>query len=117
MTTNNQNTSSTEWFFEDENEKELGIETQNYDNGNKVKRAKLSDGRVAVARELLGKDMKHVDRICNGNKDEYLPALMSVAVKIYDADGKELKFVMEDMDNMKGKDYTKIKMIATSLNF
>lgn len=111
-------TKTDNWFFEDDSDKELGIETLIYDNQSKVKRAKLSDGKtLAVARELKGRDMKQVDRICNGKKDEYLPALMITAVKSVDESGAESNWTLEELDDLKGKDYTTIKVLATTLNF
>jgi len=112
----NTNQPKNEWYFEDENDKELGIETQSYDNGNLVKRATLSDGRIAIVRELKGKDMKLVDKVSDGKKDEYLSALMHVATKIHDGD-KETGITLEELDELKGKDHTKLKIMATTLNF
>ena len=111
-----ENFNDQKWFFEAD-EKELGIETCVYDNGSKVKRAKLSDGNFALGRELKGKDMKLVDRICNGKKDDYLPALMVTAVKSINDKGEETNWTLEELDELKGKDYTTIKMLATTLNF
>lgn len=114
---NAENATPLKWFFENTDDEELGIETAEYENGNRVKRKQLSNGLYAIARELTGKDMKQVDRICNGVKEEYMPALMITAVKIEDKEGNQSNITMEELDDMKGKDFTSIKMIATMLNF
>lgn len=100
------------FFFENEEEKAMGIETATYPNGNIVKRVKLSDGREAIVRELTGKDMKRSDIIAGGKQENAIPALMSLSTKI---DGFEIP--MEDYDRMKAKDYAKIKFATTLLNF
>lgn len=107
-----------EWFFENSDDELMQVETKVYENGNKVKRVKLSTGKYAQARELTGKDMRKVDQISGGKKDEYLPALMITSTVITDeAGGITIGITMEELDDMKGKDYNMIKTLATMLNF
>lgn len=100
------------FIFENEDDKTLGIETANYDNGGKVKRITLSTGEIALVRKLKGSDMRQVDMITGTKRENALPALMAVATKINDR-----PIVMEELDNFWAPDYNKIKMAVTELNF
>lgn len=98
--------------FENDDEQVLGIETAVYKNGNKIKRLQLQGGRVAIVRELVGRDMKKADLLADGKQEDYTTAMMALATKI---DSESIAF--EDYDNMKAKDYTKIKAAVGLLNF
>lgn len=99
-------------YFENETEEAMGISTVDYDNGKQVKKLTLSDGREAVVRTLYGIDAKETNRRTGGNQEDYMNAQLSVATKI---DGKST--TMEDIDSLKSKDYNKILVANTSLNF
>lgn len=101
-----------DYSFLNNDDKEAGIETATYKNGNQVKRFKISGDRVVVARELIGHDMMKIDNIIAKTPDQYMPALFHFAVKI---DGKQIP--MEEFENFKGKDFNKIKLQVLSLNF
>lgn len=105
------------WFFENDTDKTAGIETVKYENGNIAKRVKLSTGQYAVARELKGKDMKKVQQISKGNQEDYLPALMITSVHLEDEAGKKENITLEELDEMRGKDYNLIQTIAAEINF
>lgn len=108
-----------DWHFASEEDIVLGIETAIYKNGNTAKRFPLSNGKQAVVRELLGRDMMKIDQIVATGKGEadsveekYFSALYHFAVKI---DGQQIP--MEDFANMKAKDFHRIKLSAQALNF
>jgi len=100
------------YIYKDEDDKESGIETGTYPNGNMVKRFKISGDRIVVVRELKGFDMMRIDDVVSKSKEEYMPVFFHFAVKI---DG--LQVPIEDFANFKGKDFNKIKIQVLSLNF
>jgi hypothetical protein len=107
-----------EFYFENERDEQMGIETAIYANGNSVKRYSLSDGRVAVVRELLGSDMANIEKSLMGeNNDAKREEKLKDAVYHYSVklDGQSLP--MEDFSKLKMKDYLRIKVMAESLNF
>jgi hypothetical protein len=107
---------SVPFHFEDKEDEVMGIETATYPNGNQVKRLKLSNGKTAFVRELIGSDSVKIDKaiLANGGdrEEQYYAALFHHAVKV---DGQQLP--MEDFAVMKMKDYTKIKLAVNALNF
>lgn len=90
----------------------LNIETKQYENGNTVKRIVLSDKRVAIVRELKGKDMDLTSRIHRGDDTKFLMAMAVIATKLNDEN-----VTIEDLEEMKGKDYNKIRIAVSQLNF
>lgn len=102
---------SDEFYFESEEDETLGIETAHYDNGSSVKKAKLSDGRIAKCRRLKGRDQRLIQRLIANDKDKYQLALMSVAITIDDK-----PVVMEDFENLWMNDYT-VCMGLSLINF
>jgi hypothetical protein len=101
-----------EFAFLNKEDQESGIETATYKNGHQAKRFKLSDGRIAVVRELMGSDMMKIDNIISTDKDNYMPALFHFATKIAGS-----TIPMEDFALLKGKDFNKIKLQVLGLNF
>lgn len=100
------------FYFENSEEQAIGVETKVYDNGNLVKRAKLSNGKVAVIRELLGKDNKDIFKTIGDKSDGFLNASIACATKIDDQ-----PVLMEDIDFMKMKDVNKLTAMHQALNF
>lgn len=102
-----------DWFYADDNEKEMGIETIEYENGGKSKRVTLSDGRVAISRRLKGKDREQIKRLAGGDgAGKMQDAVIALSTKINDKD-----MVMEDLDTLWYDDVTKVQTIALSINF
>ena len=101
-----------EWFFEDEADEAMGIESIQYENGSRCKRAKLSDGRLAEVRRLKGKDHLMIQRIANNESGKFQSAAAAMSAKI---DGKGV--VVEDLENMWYNDFTKIISMSSSINF
>lgn len=101
-----------EFHFANDDEKVMGIETAVYENGNTIKRIKLSNGKTAIARELTGLEMKRLEGVSGGKRDDIWPSMMHLAVKV---DGQPLP--IEDFDLMKAKDWSKIKFAVSDLNF
>lgn len=99
------------WGYANDNDKLLGIESKEYDNGQRMRRSKLSDGRIAVARRLKGKDGDEIQRMISGNADKYKDAVIAKCVTI---DGNPI--VMEDLSEMWLEDVNAITMLA-SVNF
>lgn len=112
MTTENQNIAiEPEWIFETDDDKELGIETRRYSNGQIMKRAKLSDGRTAVARRLKGFDVREIQKVMGNDSGKYQNAVIARCLTIDDA-----KVVIEDVEQMWMDDYNTILALA-SINF
>lgn len=99
------------WFFESEEEKELGIDTAIYPNGQKVKRCTLADGRVAVVRRLKGKDAKTVSRFSNGEEERYHLAIMTVSTVIHGQ-----KVTPEELEELWMDDFNKLQAMSV-VNF
>jgi hypothetical protein len=100
------------FYFADKDDEVMGIETHVYPNGNMIKRLKLSNGKSAVIRELKGMDMTEVEKLTDGDTSKVFPAIIAVATKI---DGAGI--VMEDVLQYKAKDYNRLKIAASALNF
>lgn len=106
-------TDSDGFFFEDEMNEGMQIESKKYENGNEVRRVTLSNGTVCIVRELTGKEIgMDVARLTGGNKDNYQFAMVAVATK-FGEQGKTL----EDILDMKGKDYTRLQAANSQINF
>lgn len=99
------------WFYEDDTDKELGIETKISDDGNKSKRCTLSDGRIAVAQRLKGRDLKMIKRQMAGEAEKFQDAVTAASVTINNE-----KLIVEDLEDIWMDDYTKIIAMA-SINF
>lgn len=101
------------FFYEDEENEALKIESQKYENGKEVRRVTLSDGKKAIVRQLTGSEMgTTVNRLIGNNKDDYQYAMVAVAAKI---DDKGL--MLEDVKDMLGKDYIKLQAANSQINF
>lgn len=101
------------FFFEDEANEAMAIESQTYENGNEVRRLTLSDKTVAIVRQLTGKEMgTDVTRLTGINKDDYQYAMVAIATK-FNGEGKTL----EEVKEMKGKDYIKLQVANSQVNF
>jgi len=101
------------FFYDDESNEQYGIESKDYENGNMIRRCTLSDGSIAIIRELTGSEMGiNVNRLSVGNKDLVQFAILSIATKFGEA-GK----TMEEIMQMKGKDYLKIQVANSQINF
>lgn len=99
------------WFYEDDTDKELGIETLVSDGGNKSKRCTLTDGRIAVVQRLKARDLKMIRRQMGGEADKFQEAVIAASVTINNE-----KVIIEEMDDIWMDDYTKILAMA-SINF
>lgn len=110
-TNNENNLPEPDWKFEDDADKEMGIETKRYPNGQVLKRCKLSDGREAVARRLKGNDGREVSRLTAGEQDKYRVAIAAMCVTV---NGE--KVTPEEIDDLWFDDVTRITMLA-SINF
>ena len=105
------------FFYEDADEKSDNIRTKKYNNGRRSKFFELSDGRKVAVREMTGADSVEISKI-QGNKkegsaeDDYMPIVMWKSCKI---DDKHIP--MEDYKEMSFKDYNKILLVTTGLNF
>lgn len=108
---NNNTPGEDKWEFASEEDQVLGIETCRYENGQTLKRVKLSDGRIAIARRMKGKDAKFINRKTGGDTEKFQNAMASECVEI---DGKKL--TPEELDELWYEDYTNIMSIA-SVNF
>jgi len=89
------------FFYETEDEQEMGIETKIHKNDNKVKRAVLDGGKIAIVRELTGKD-----------QEKYTMSGIAVATTI-----NESKQTYEFFEAMKMKSYNKLLAMFYALNF
>ncbi len=104
-------TNEPQWATESESDRLFEIETKRYENGQILKRCKLSDGRVAESRRLKGNDGRQIKRLTDGKEEEYQSAVVVMCVTI---DGK--KVTIEEIQDLWLDDYTKLIMLA-SANF
>ncbi len=100
------------YYYASTSDEVMGIETKIYENGNETKRITLSDKRIAIVRELKGYEIDKADRLHDNKGHLYLVALASLAVTI---DNNPV--LMEELQDMKAKDYTKIRTAVAMLNF
>ncbi len=101
------------FFFEDEGNEALGIESKVYENGNEIRRVKLSNGKIAIVRELTGLETGlGVQRLCGDKQENYLFALISIATKVDDTG-----YTMEEIKEMRGKDFRKLQVASGQVNF
>lgn len=102
------------WFTETADDEDGGIQTKVYENnGGKVKRGKLSDGREFLVRELKGRDTIQMSKQTKNDEALMVASMMSMAIKV-----AGVSYVMEDMlDKFKLKDYTKMSVVCQELNF
>lgn len=112
MAENTTNEQELKFYFADKEDEAMGIETYVYPNGNMIKRLQLSTGKTAIVRELKGVDMTEVEKLTDGDTSKVFPAIIAVATKI---DGGFI--VMEDVLQYKAKDYNRLKIAASALNF
>ena len=104
------------WYYENEGQKALGIETRD-DDGSIFKRVSLSGGRTAVLRELTGKEMKIAGKIAGRDQDKVEYAMVALASSITDKDGNTVKVVAEDLDNWKARDINRLVAANNDINF
>lgn len=104
------------WFFESEGQEVLGIETRNEDD-DVFKKVQLSKGRVAILRELTGKETATASKMAGKNPDNMLNAYIAIGTTIFDKDGNAVKFVMEDIAGWKAKDSNRLQVACQQLNF
>ena len=100
------------FFYETEDEQEMGIETKIHKNDNKVKRAVLDGGKIAIVRELTGKDTKDIARFMGKDQEKYTMSGIAVATTI-----NESKQTYEFFEAMKMKSYNKLLAMFYALNF
>lgn len=100
------------YFFYEETDKELGIRTKVFENGNTTKTVSLSDGKMAVIRELTGRDMKAISRYQGQDQERYMLSAIAVATTI---DGKPETF--EYFEGMKLKSLNRLMAMFQSINF
>jgi hypothetical protein len=101
-----------DFFFLDDTDEAMCVETKKYENGNEVKRITLSSGKVAVVRELKAWEIEESSRLHQNDKEKYIMAIAALATAIDNE-----KVIYEDLRQMKGKDWTKIKYAVASTNF
>lgn len=104
-------TDGKEWKFENDDDKQFGIQTWEGPKGEKQKRAKLSDGRIAIVKMLKGKDVKDVQRQTGGNTDKFQSAVLAMSLTVDDQ-----KMVIEEIEELWFGDFTKLMTMAT-INF
>jgi hypothetical protein len=100
------------FFYESEDEEALKIETKIHENGNKTKKTILQNGKVAIVRELSGRDTKAVTRFVGKDEERFQTAGITIATTI---DGKPETF--EFFEGLKWKDSNRLLMMFSELNF
>lgn len=101
-----------EWHYATSGDKDAGVETAIYKNGKPAKRFKISDGKEVVVRRLKAKDYIMAEGMVAGNQSLVTPAMLHLAIKV---DGRMLP--MEDIEELDGPDYLKIKNNFNIINF
>jgi len=100
------------YFFEREEMEAVGLACKVYENGNKIYRAELSDGRTAIIREISSREASGAEQVVGKQKNLLTYAYAAAATKI---DGKPI--VMEEILDLKAKDGGKIITASNLLNF
>lgn len=101
------------FFYEDETDKETGIETKIYDNGLKIKRAHLPHSkRLATVRTLKAKETAEITRLMDKNPERYQTAMVTVATTL---DAK--KAIIEDVEDLTFKDFQVLMIMNSAINF
>ena len=101
------------FYYDDNTNESMGIESQKYENGKEVRRVSLSNGLKAIVRQLTGNEIgKEVVRITGKNQDDYQFAMVAVSTKIDDRG-----MTIEDVKEMLGKDYLKLQVANSQINF
>jgi hypothetical protein len=101
-----------DYCFLDETDEAMGVETKKYENGNEVKRVTLSSGKIAQVRELKAWEMEESSRLHQNDKEKITMAVAALSTTIDD-----VKVVYEELRQMKGKDWLKIKYAVALINF
>jgi hypothetical protein len=87
------------YFYEDDTDEALNIETKTYENGRQVKRVVLSDKSIAIVRELNGAEMEGVSKAINKKEEgKYLMAVCMFATTINGG-----KVTMDELEQMRGR--------------
>jgi hypothetical protein len=100
------------FYFENEEEMTVGVTTKKYENGNVVKRVVFPDGKIAIVRELTGKDQKLINRFSGQDEEKIMLAGVTVATMI---DGKAETY--EFFEAMKLKFLNRLVFCFRELNF
>lgn len=100
------------YFTASELDKELGIKTKDFPNGNRTKTTELPGGVIVVIRELTGKDTKTIARYHGSDQEKAMMASLTVAATI---NGKQETF--EFFEAMKMKSLNRLISMLQELNF
>lgn len=104
------------FFYESEDDQESEILTKVYENGSKVQKVTLSNGKIATIRMLKGRDMVKTKSMVPAYKNtdiDFETINLSVAVKI-DGNVMPPEFFMDDLLQM---DYATLFNSYAMLNF
>lgn len=102
------------FFYEDESNEVMGIESHvNPQTNREIRRVTLSTGDIALVRQLTGVEIgRDVARITGKNQEDYQFAMVAIATTIGDK-----ALIMEQVKEMLGKDYIKLQVANSQLNF
>lgn len=100
------------FYYASAEDESLDVATKTYDNGSIVKKIVLKDKRVAIVREVTGKEVNIARTMAGNNAQNFTMALAAVAVKIDDQ-----KITPEELEGLKAKDYLAITAANAELNF
>lgn len=107
------------WFFENETEQENGISTKEYENGKLVKRLYINRGKTEVIlRELAAKDSKQTAAMAgfvDGKKGDAQDLKYATVHLAATFNGE--KMPMEEISNLRMKDFSLIMQANEALNF
>src|SRR5687768_17520795 len=82
------------------------------EKGKPVRYVQLSEGSIAKVRNGKGRDVEQATMIAGGNQAKYFSAMMASVSEI---EGKPV--VMEDLGELDARDYLRIQMAFTDINF
>lgn len=77
-----------------------------------MKQITLPSGKTAEIKEFKGKHIREAMRIMDGDTSAFIFAMIAICVEV---DGKAI--VMEDLDEMDGRDVLKLQAEFSSANF
>ena len=108
------------WRYDNDGEASAGIETSEDEDGEPLKRVRLNKKGFgyAVAQEVTPAELKKAKVLAGKDQSNFEPAMASLSVKVYKADGQLHPYVWEQLAiQFKARDYGRIIAISNLLNF
>ena len=82
------------------------------EKGKELRYVLLTNNKIAKIREGKGKDVEKATMISNGDQSKYLTAMMAATIEIEDK-----PVIMEDLGDLGMKDYMRLQLAFSDINF